>query len=284
MNIRSAHERRQHPGSKHHGSRRLRLEWLEKREVLAGNVLAAVVAGDLVITGTNGPNGVRVAEVGVNTFKVTGLGAGGPTTINGAASATLGGVTDDININLLLGNDVLQVDRIAILGDLHVDTNGGADHAKITRAAIRGNLLVETKGGNDTVWIENTTVGGLPGVVGGAANIETGEGADQVTILRLTTAGGAHVNTGIGNDTLSVRDSAFANLNIATGDGADTAHLTRVAARNNIGVDMGDNADKLVATRCTAASVDLKGGPGTADDIDLSFNSFGTSAIGGFEV
>ena len=95
------------------GRRILAVESLERRAMLAGNVTASVVGGNLIIRGDDAGNGVLVQqEAGTGNYSVTGFDFAGSTTkINGTADGTahLHGVTGNIDIDLKKGNDALGV-------------------------------------------------------------------------------------------------------------------------------------------------------------------------------
>ena len=68
-------------------ARRLSLESLETRNLLAGNVLATVNSGDLIIRGDNLSNTVSLVRVGTGSFRVTGFASNGQATkINGGTA------------------------------------------------------------------------------------------------------------------------------------------------------------------------------------------------------
>ncbi len=108
------------------GARGLRYESLEKREVLAGNVTAAIVGGNLVISGDDNHNNIEIVGTGVpGEFRVIGLDLAGATLINGAAGpATFRGVMGGILINARGGNDLVAAHSLTTFGDLNVQ--GGA--------------------------------------------------------------------------------------------------------------------------------------------------------------
>ena len=103
--------------------RKIFLETLEPRAMLAGNVNVFVSGGSLFVQGDANDNAVLIQQEGNGTYSVTGLDfntlgvtglgfAGGPTSINGDDSgeaAIFSGVTNDINVDLKGGNDGLGI-------------------------------------------------------------------------------------------------------------------------------------------------------------------------------
>src|ERR1044071_1056075 len=86
-------------------------ERLENRQMMAGDVTAQIIKGDLVIRGDDFDNGITITAGSVaGTLVVTGVNAGGTATrVNGTANGavTLTGFNDDFKINLKGGNDIV---------------------------------------------------------------------------------------------------------------------------------------------------------------------------------
>jgi hypothetical protein len=206
------------------GDRKLRVEALERRCLLSGNVAAAVNShGDLVITGDLSANGVQLTETATD-YVVTGLTTTGPTTINTFASRSfaIGRVTHDIIVNMKWGDDVVQVgdglttveakhDLLVDMGSLgnkqlvvdwvNVDhsayfkSGSGQDAVDLKNLFISGNLALETRGGNKMIAISNT-------VVGGGAGIVTGSGDHLIGMVNFFLGGQLIVQTGNGNNVI----------------------------------------------------------------------------------
>src|SRR5437899_5059569 len=111
-----------------YGHRTLKVEQLERRAMLAGNVAVSVSGGNLFVTGDNHDNAVLIQEVddgdgkaSTHAYAVTGFDfadamvtgfESGPTTIHGGVDVGGGthvvrGVTANIIIDLKKGNDAL---------------------------------------------------------------------------------------------------------------------------------------------------------------------------------
>src|SRR5205809_849253 len=90
--------------------RRCAFESLENRLALAGNVVAQIVKGNLVITGDKSNN-----EVLITSAAVTGMG----TTVNGTAAFTLPtGFAGSIKIDMKSGNDTALIGGIPVIKGL----------------------------------------------------------------------------------------------------------------------------------------------------------------------
>jgi hypothetical protein len=189
--------------------RMLKFEPLETRALLAGNVTATVVAGELDITGDAASNSVQVWQTGSGTWKVQGIG----TTINGShATFPAPGVTGNIVVNLNAGNNFIKVFHGAVPGALDIDT--GID--------------------NDTVQVTNVTTGLSTAGDGTSLIINVGNGNNAVTLSGVTTSGEAQINSGDGNAVISlsnvtVNASNFTGDNfVRTGNGTATISLANV--------------------------------------------------------
>src|SRR5262245_46793567 len=100
----------QRPHSHHPRRAPLKLEALEARHALAGDVMAVMYGQMRVIWGDAEANGaVLTYDSATASYTVTGADAGGsPTTINGGASATLTGV-QQVAVLLNGGDDSFSV-------------------------------------------------------------------------------------------------------------------------------------------------------------------------------
>ena len=165
------------------------LETLEDRRMMAGDVTARVVNGDLVITGDNQSNEMYLYDNGDGSYVMFGENG---TRINGLSGYPLDGVSDDIRINLRGGDN-----RIALLGldladDITIRTGSGNDKIILSEATIRSNLRMRTGGGDDSIRIMTSTILGQ-------FNAATGAGNDEIAATH-SAVGSGRVNTGRGND------------------------------------------------------------------------------------
>src|SRR3954465_6274485 len=88
-------------------------ESLEDRSLLAGDVTASILNGNLLISGDKFANGITLAPgTAANTVVVTGVNAGmGATNVNGASNGavTLSGFTGSLTIRMKGGNDNVTI-------------------------------------------------------------------------------------------------------------------------------------------------------------------------------
>lgn len=154
-------------------NRRLVLERLEDRVVLAGNVTATLVDDTLTIVGDQLGNEISITQSGTDVV-ISGLPG---TTVSGAATIP---ALDILNVLIQLnsGNDNVEVIDLDLSGNLSINTANGSDVVTITEGSLilGGDLSIRTGNGNDTVSLAGT-------IEASNLTIETGNGDDNVTIL-----------------------------------------------------------------------------------------------------
>lgn len=190
--------------------RRIGVESLEAKQLLAGDVSIDVVEGRLVVSGDDAAN-YLVIESGDSpgSYLVTGLPSadGEATTLNGGEDPVMvEGVEHGASIQLGDGDDVLRIHDAAFAGSVTIRTGGGDDAVGIgelprpadapppdstvdqpeeeasgnserprPNVAVRGNLMIATGEGDDRV-----ALGGVH--VGRNLAIHTGAGDDEVHV------------------------------------------------------------------------------------------------------
>src|SRR3954469_10539995 len=132
--------------------RRLNLEGLESRALLAGDVTVAVLNGNLSIVGDSAANDITIQEgATANSIVVTGIGTtGGNTTINGGTNiGTFTGLTRNIPVRMNGGDDTVSVlADLAAPGNLSISMGSGDDTVAIgDGSTIAGKLSITTDGG-----------------------------------------------------------------------------------------------------------------------------------------
>ncbi len=202
-------------------SRRLFVESLERREVLAGNVTATLVGGLLTVTGDPAANRVVIWQnTNTGLFSVTGQNQVTPTKINnigaGNNTVTFPGSVTSIYVDMKAGADFVTIAR----GTSATNAAGAAG----TAAEVPGSIWVY--GGNDSDTISISVNGGtdptfdlpLPtaAVIVDGGYQASGTQNDTVTI-RNSFIGAAAITTYLGNDNVTVQGSVIASLAINTG-------------------------------------------------------------------
>lgn len=202
--------------------RRLEVERLEERCTPAGNVLAFVHHGDLVVQGDALGNEISITSGPVpGAYEVIGLGG---TTVNGGAGALLSGVTDDFRIHLNGGNNVLLLFDLIVPDDLRIWTGNGNDVVSLCNVDVFDDLKIHTHGGADEVGFDDLRVVDH-------SYINTGRGNDDLAIINSLFGGRFHLHLGPDNDDVGVADSTFlkkayfngdSGFNVGTNGGGNT--------------------------------------------------------------
>src|SRR5438132_503964 len=188
---------RKTPYAKRLSGKRVAVEQLEKRELFAGDVSAAVQGQMLVIGGDAEANGVVLTyNSAAQSYRVSGTVQGsGQTTINGlnaaqsAAGVEFSGVKQ-VYVGLGAGDDDFQVGSPAA-----VDT------------VIQKWLTIDMGDGDDNVVLGasgNAPSGPAPIArslnVGTSVNVTLGAGNDHLSIANTTAGFGLNINAGDGDD------------------------------------------------------------------------------------
>jgi len=241
---------------------RPRLERLENRLPLAGDVAATLNDGQLTILGDSADNDIRVVEVG-GVVTITGLAG---TTVNGAPAAvfaTPGLVKVDVNMGS--GNDHLRQGIIQPTGDVNVEMGDGDDIVESSNARPGGNFSIKAGQGDDFVGVGNATVGG-------DMNIDF-EGTADLIMSRIAVDKNLSVVTKDGNDQISVEVNIAVgeDLNISTGKGddivtvANAVNPTPVDIGKSLTIDTDEGADRVTVLNVTTGE-DLNVNTGKGDD------------------
>jgi hypothetical protein len=193
-------------------TRSLRFENLERRELLAGNVCAAVTNGNLCITGDSCANNIWVHQLCDGRWEIKGNCG---TTINGQSCWTTCNVCS-----------------------IKCDLGCGCDIVKISDGCLKGCITVcEAKAWDCSVCVTCCTLGGL--------KVTTGNGMDDVAVTHCkfncdstcwgkTDCNGCQwatccVNTGCNDDCVLVEDCCGAHVKLAVdgGDGCNTNVISK---------------------------------------------------------
>jgi hypothetical protein len=208
--------------------RPLGLENLENRNLLAGNVLVSVTAGDLLITGDASSNGVEIlptANAGEYTIK--GLFLNSATKINGGTAAvTVSGVTDDVNITMKGGHDKLKIGSFA------------------RTCLFPDDVTIRSDVGNDSVTMQQVT-------------------ADVLALYQGVDTDPLNNNDSLVMNTVNLR---WADLKLGAGD--DYTKIVASKVRQSLLVNAGPGADTMESTNLRAGTVDMVLGLETENDKD----------------
>ena len=256
----------------HVQGRRCAFESLENRQMLAGDVTAQIVNGDLVIGGDNLDNGITIAAgATAGTVVITGVNAGGTATnVNGTAngSVTLSGFTDDLRIRMRGGNDAVTITGLTVPDNADLEGGSGNDTFTISGSTFNGELELELGTGNDTATLTNVTVND-------EAEVEGGSGDDSVTVTG-SNFDEFEAEMGRGNDSVNISGTTVDDeTEIEGGRGTDTF-------TNGTGNSLGDlDLESITQTTSSTAPTLSISGPATINEgalYTLNLSATGTGA------
>ncbi len=191
--------------------RRFWVEPLEAKTLLAGDVSASVIDGNLVVHGDMEGNHIALTSADAPGAVLVGgltLANGDVTTVNGMTGRVrFEGVRNSILIGLGEGDDSIGLHGLAVHGNLAIRMDGGDDRIQAGRPVHDGN--------------PNGPPG--PGVrVGGHISVNMGDGNDRIAILHSAFAT-LHVDLGAGDDGLALgHNQAHLGVTLQGGRGEDT--------------------------------------------------------------
>jgi hypothetical protein len=284
-----------------------RFESLERRDLLAGDVLVNVVQGSLVIEGDELGNNIAISA-NAETGDITVTGLDGTTVhLEGEDPGTevvVSGVRRDVRINLGDGDDVVSLGELSVRGDISIRTGLGEDTVHVgdegdmatesqleldALVNLRGSLRINTGDGNDEVIVDNTALRA-------SLHINTGDGDDTVSLGGETMVDGTAAalsnsgNRGLGgigrgllggdiDARLNVRGGAHVDL----GDGNDELNLDQVQVRSMLTVKGGEGDDDVNVNSASAFALSILGDEGmdTVSINDLHAGHLGVFTGGG---
>ena len=292
--------------------RRMFLEQLEPRTLLAGNVGVSVSGGDLILRGNGRDNRIAILQLGRREYAVVGFGgttverSGRPLIVRGIdgsiATDLKGG--DDL---LLVGNDPQLLIQIARdFGDLQDDPEtleaelldllsqaGAPQHF-----SAAGNLVVRSGAGHDTVALVGdigrelaADLGGgdnslvlVDSVIGGDLAARAGRGRDAVILAGVLVGGSLELNLQAGRNVID----AFVllvgeNATFITGNQDDKVDVNHAAIGEDLVVRLGKGDDYIRATMSgggieVGGGVDIDTGAGR-DEVRLRGRVWGNASI-----
>lgn len=303
--------------------RKLFLEPLERREVMAGTVTGSVIGGSLYLTGDSNDNFIVVTQQGNGSYAVSGVdfsqtglsGQGfqpGATTIKGGQFFDFGpesftqftGVTNDIVVNLNGGNDVVAMGNgLDNLNQMALNCFGlgfsrptvpddNIDNEQLitpTTFIVPRNLIVNGGAGSDFVVV-SANIGNATNH--GFASIDLGSGDRNGFALGTSNQ--------IMTDAVATQETVFGStvagfLNVFGLNGNDDVCLDSVSVGGGVGLALGNGSNEVSAFTLSAQSVNIGTGSGTDGvfmtnfkiGLGVNINTGGgkdVAAIGGAEI
>ena len=292
-----------------------RLEQLEPRLALTGNVAAVVSGGSLIVTGTSLGADIYVSQPRAGQINLAGNG----TTVNGStAPVTFSGVTRSLTIDFVgNGDDLVIFDGanpitlsgnlsinggqgsntvIDLVGALNVGGNlaiinppGATETTNLSSLNVKGNVQIQNLGGDASVSIAGTSAN----TIGGNLLIVNGPGDNDATDLFSVNVRGNVQVQNQGATASTVIDSPSGQSNIGgslqvingPGQGSQTpsygTYIVGMDVGQNLqvtGCESGDNSILLQGSE-VRGNTNLNGGNGS-NAVVLDTVNFG----GGFQL
>ncbi|MEX2142158.1 MAG: hypothetical protein WD894_23020 [Pirellulales bacterium] len=280
--------------------RRLNFESLEPRRVLAGNVTAEVIDGDLIITGDDAANTISVGQTDIGSYVIAWDGAPpgfviaynvfsaapieDPTWINRSfQNIELHGVTGRIVIHAGGGDDRVTIHHVVspftAPGDLIIDGGAGYDYIEVGEIpqqnplhllgefdppipgfSIASDLQIDAGDGGGNIYVR-------PGTIGGALQIATGsagsEASNSIGVAGVT-AGSFSLNGGDGTElVLIVSLSTSGPVAMAMGAGNDDVQMHSLDLDGDGSIDLGAGSDRVTVMGTVSGDLTVQGGAGS---------------------
>jgi hypothetical protein len=237
-------------------TRTLRIESLEQKQMLAGDVLVDVVNGVLTLRGDDLANQVVVnSGEQPGSYVIHGL--------DGTRVLLADETPDDTVENSTL---VVEGVRRGVI----VNLGAGDDLLRVHDAVFRSNVAINMGAGNDRV-----AIGVLPPATETETTLVDDETGEDVPSVRLSQ--NLLIRTGEGNDTVVIDDTVGrGSVAVLTGEGDDTVRLglveetddeeatvdVNVSFGRGVAVDLGAGADSLIVNHLRAGGFHANGGAG----------------------
>lgn len=244
-------------------NRALRIESLEQKQMLAGDVLVNVVNGVLTLEGDELGNQVVVSsgeEPG--SFVVRGLD--GTQIIDGdaepASEIVVEGVRHGLRANLGEGDDVLRVTDAVIRGNVAIHTGEGNDRVVIGALPVEMEALLAADEETDDETTDTASVR-----LGRNLLIHTGEGDDTVVVADTVGRGSLVVETGVGDDTVRLGRAAETepmDEETAAVSSEESDFAADVTFAHGVHVGLGAGDDTLLVHNLRAGGLHANGGAG----------------------
>ena len=201
-----------------------RVESLESRTLLAGNVFASTIGGTLIIRGDALGNAITLERDGTapGSFLLRGDDT---TTVNGEGTLFFQGVTRGVHVSLGGGNDALAVRNADLRRDLTVLLGRGDDRVLLQDVTVARSLAIEGGHGDDQVDL-------LSVEVERNVDIDTANGNDLITLEDTEMGGRSKLRGGKGRDTFFLRDNGAASKLKTDFKRKDDALVTAPVQRN----------------------------------------------------
>lgn len=241
------------------------IEALEQRALLAGDLAAKVVRGDLILEGDRSANKAEISVVDGDVV-VTGIDG---TTINGEETFTAfsgtNQIPDDLVMRLGGGSDEIVLDGGLDVNDtIDARLDSGANTFSVIDVTAR-NLFIRGAGANTVYLSDQTTIEqdfvvrfkgngadtiALMGAdIGDDVSIAAGHGENNIALDGANVGDVAKVSGGKHNDNLYLKDSNVRDdLSVKTSRGVDFVMLDGSEVSDKTGLNLGAGNDHVRIT------------------------------------
>jgi hypothetical protein len=242
-------------------TRKLRVEPLERREVMASNFTATLVAGNLSIIGSADHDSLSITQLNGNLL----VAASGR--INGGNTVRTFSGVNNLFISMGGGTDAVGIGRVNLPGNLTIDTDFNANAGQ----GVPGNTAAQDR--TDAVSLGTVRIGGN-------LNITTGGGNDSVSLGQVAINRNTNINLGDGHDGLSMGlVSVRGNTVIDAGAGNDAVVIASSSFTGTVNVFLGAGDDSIVIVNSRFGSLTTINGGTGADRRTISGNSFALAPV-----
>jgi hypothetical protein len=230
-------------------------------------ILFPVVGGDLVISGT----------AGADTLTIRGTTVAGQFEVSGSLGAeTVNGVTGAIRLNLLGGNDQVNLNSVFTAGEIVINTGAGDDVVALgndSNVSSARNMSILLGAGNDQLQMRRVYVGGditFDGEAGNDTIAVNGAAESTQFVLGASSVGATTLRGGDGDDSIQATFSFVVGpWKLEGGAGNDKIGLFTSATSNDTTVSGGEGNDMLlVDTNFFVTSLTINGNGGS-DSLSL---------------
>lgn len=272
-------------------ARLMRMQSLESRSVLNGDVSVDIYGGNLHIRGDGAANKIEITRTAANEYTITALDT--TTTINGDDGPV---VFSNVNRGIFAwlddGADEISFtgdaadDPFRVFGTLFIDGGSGNDIISFTNTAVARDLIVLGGSGNDQILAPGDVLTDGDDTSGGGAGDDFGVrvtgvavllglgGNDQIAIDESRFSSLLVIDSGTGDDRILLRDSDMQGHTVISGGlGFDRySHTNNDFAHGPVRVLIERDGDTLAPTAVNDTATVAEGGtvsvPVSSNDFD----------------
>ncbi len=216
-------------------------ETLEKRNLLAGDVIVFEFDQNLFLRGDAADNQVEIVGLDNGDIQVSGLDG---TTVNGRSQPyVLAGsqaqIAQDLRVNMGFGNDTLFVEGIEIQNRSVVYGGPGDDSIGFFNTQVMDDFFSNLASGNDSLSVDQVHVGDNLALFGV-------DGSDTIGIDQVMVAGRTHVVLGEGSDSVAISNSTHVEDAAIFGfAGSDFVGLNGITVQSQASLILGAGSDDV---------------------------------------